>query len=71
MHEVLRLGDVDTPSYVMAPLVSSLVDKLVALPLQDALRVHAAASGPVLQLLATSDDNGILQSCCEYWRCVV
>lgn len=36
--------------------------------LQDALRVHAAASGPVLQLLSASDDNGILQSCCEYWR---
>ena len=30
--------------------------------------MHAAASGPVLQLLAASDDNGILQSCCEYWR---
>jgi hypothetical protein len=52
----------------MAQLASSVVNRLVAFPLQDALRVHAAASGPVLQLLATSDDNGILQSCCEYWR---
>lgn len=50
---------------VWLPLLST--DRWLS-PLQDALRVHAAASGPVLQLLATSDDNGILQSCCEYWR---
>lgn len=35
---------------------------------EDGARVHAAASGTVLQLLAHSDDNGVLQSCCEYWR---
>ncbi len=30
--------------------------------------LHAAASGPVLALLRSSDDPGILQSCCCYWR---
>ncbi len=54
-------------------LVEGALDLLAALlkpsDAAGAARVYAAASGPVLSLLATSDDGGILQSACEYWRC--
>ena len=33
-----------------------------------AAQVHAALSHHVLALLKTSDDDGVIQSCCEYWR---
>ncbi len=34
-----------------------------------AMQVHAAVSQHVVALLNSSDDDGIIQSCCEYWRC--
>lgn len=55
-------------------LVESALDLLAALlrpsNAEGVARMHAAASGPTLQLLAKSDDAGILQSACVYWRCV-
>lgn len=33
------------------------------------MQVHAAVSQHVVALLNSSDDDGIIQSCCEYWRC--
>lgn len=36
-----------------------------------ALAVHAAASPAVVALLNTSDDDSVLQSCCEYLRCLL
>ena len=35
-----------------------------------AQQIHRAMSGPVMALMMTSDDGGILQGCTEYLRCV-
>lgn len=36
-----------------------------------AARVHSAASGPVMGLILSQDDPGVLQSASEYLRCAL
>lgn len=65
-------GILSAPDGQPPMLVEGALDLLAALlrpsgP-EGASRVHAVASPTTLALLAASDDNGILQSACEYWR---
>ena len=54
-------------------LVEGALDLLAALlrpsPAAVAQHIHSAMSGPVMALMMTTDDAGILQSCTEYLRC--
>lgn len=65
-------GILSAPDWQPPMLVEGALDLLAALlrpsGAEAASRVHAVASAPTLALLAASDDNGILQSACEYWR---
>lgn len=56
-----------------AVLVEGALDLLAALlrpsPAAAAQQIHSAMSAPVMALMMSADDAGILQSCTEYIRC--
>ena len=67
------MGILSAPEAGNPTLVEGALDVTCALlrpaAHEQAARVHAAASGPVMTLVLRADDPGILQSACEYLRC--
>ena len=64
---------VSAPDTHESALVEGALDVLAALlrpaSPDQAARVHAAASAPVMALVLGQDDAAVLQSCSEYLRC--
>ena len=68
LQEIMRQSS-EQPSVLVEGALDLLAALLRPSPVAVAAQIHSAMSAPVMALMMTSDDAGILQSCTEYIRC--